>query len=121
MVVVGGVCGDVSFDPGAACSMNPAALVLAITNHLGRAGLSFVVDVHASRRSQNHPVGRATVRALGVPRPVDQPIDVSMRAPAVSLQDVEIVLELGSTTAPNALGDHLIDAGLYAPVGFISE
>ena len=50
-----------SFDMGATCSMNPAVLVLAITNRIGIARRSFLVDAIPNIAKQFYPVAEATV------------------------------------------------------------
>jgi hypothetical protein len=86
--------------------MNPAALVVALTNRLGLAQQSFLIDVHPSRQNQYYPVASATVRLLGAPRPLgDTPVLPELTGHVAQVVDVEVHLALSSTTLGFAVGD----------------
>lgn len=120
-ILLGGRCDLMRFDAGQTCSMNPASLVIASLNWIGRARQSFLLDALPSLASQYYPVARALVRVVGEPRPVrDEEIEPALRPRVASLVDVEMVFTLSSTTLPEWASDVLdpsSDGTRYARVG----
>jgi inner membrane protein len=110
IIELGGVCHGVSVDPGKTCSMNPASVVLAALNRIGRERGSFLVDVHPSLQAQYYAVARARVDLRGEPY-------VSSGAQRV---DLEIRFEVSSTTLSAQTGNLLsspADPTRYQKVG----
>lgn len=92
-------CGEVRLDSGAACSMNPAALVLAAANRLGLARQSFLLDVHPTPQAQYYPVAGATLTVERPPYPLDgSPLAPALQGKVASLVDVALRFSLSSTT-----------------------
>ena len=124
-VGIGDYCSTVSFDSGATCSMNPAVLVLALTNRLGLARTSFLIDALPTIAKQYYAVAGATITITGGPRPVaDAPRAGALAGKAESLVDVRIELVLSSTTLPyrraNVFDPSGKDASRYARVGLVA-
>jgi hypothetical protein len=105
---LGGPCHVVSFDNGRICSMNPAGLVLALTNRIGIARESFLVDVIPTPQAQFYGIAAAVIHLLGAPRGVGTTaLPGELIGKVQRLVDVQIDLTLSSTTLSYALADHL--------------
>jgi inner membrane protein len=99
IVEMGDRCDVVKLDQGQGCSMNPATLVVALTNRLGLAKSSFLVDVHPTPQNQYYPVATATVRVTRPPYPLgDVPLGRALKGKVEQLTEVEVHLVLSSTT-----------------------
>jgi inner membrane protein len=97
--LIGDMCTTVAFDPGAACSMNPAVLVVALLNRVGIARESLVIDVIPSIGNQYYALANARVRIVGTQRPPGgEPMDTTLASRTASLVDVAIDLTMSSTT-----------------------
>ncbi len=123
MTVVGTVCTTLSFDAPATCSMNPAVLVIAITNRIGLARQSFLVDALPTIAKQYYAVASARAHA-GNPRPVgDAPMDGALAGRVTSVVDADIELTLSSTTLAyaraNVLDRTSPDGTRYERVGLV--
>ncbi len=115
---MGGLCTASGIDPGRACSMNPAELVLTALNRLGLAHQSFLVDVHPSLQTQFFAVAAAEI-SLGAEHPVDAPLDAALQGKVARLIDFEARFELSSTTLPARAADVPLEGGggRYQKVG----
>ncbi|MGH7286156.1 MAG: metal-dependent hydrolase [Polyangiaceae bacterium] len=123
-VLVGKVCTTLSFDAGATCSINPAALVIGLTNRIGLAHESFLVDALPTAAKQYYGVASARVSVLGEPHaPGKIEIDPSLAPHLRSVVDVDIVLTLSSTVlsyAPaNRIDRNFPDGTHYEKVGVV--
>ncbi len=121
--IVGGVCTTIAFDAGAACSMDPAVLVVVTANRIGIAHASFLVDALPTIAKQYYAVASARIH-VGEPRdPEKTPIDPSVRARVARVADATIDLVLSSTTLPLSAGDvqdpEMNDATYYKRVGLV--
>ncbi len=119
MVELDSACPRVSL-AAADCGVNPAALVLALTNRLGLAHRSFLVDTPPTPGGQYYAVAEAEVQPLSPPRPVgDEALEPSLAGQVASLLDVRIDLTLSSTTLPYAPADRPVpgDDSRYQLVG----
>jgi hypothetical protein len=106
IVEVGDRCDVVRLDSGQACSMNPAALVVAAANRLGVAHSSFLIDVHPTPQNQYYPVAAATLRLTRAPYPLDgSNVSPELAGKVSQLADVEVHLSLSSTTLGFAPAD----------------
>jgi len=103
--IVGGVCTTIAFDAGAACSMDPAVLLVVTANRIGIAHTSFMVDALPTIAKQYYAVASAHLH-VGEPRdPGNTPIDPSVRARVAHVADATIDLVLSSTTLPLSAGN----------------
>ncbi|MFT3836959.1 MAG: metal-dependent hydrolase [Myxococcaceae bacterium] len=105
-VNLGARCPVVSLDPTDTCAMNPGGAVLAITNRLGLARESFLIDVHPSPQSQFYAVASAKVGVLKGPYDYDgRFLSPKLGDRVDSLLDVSIQLQGSATTLPLSAGD----------------
>ena len=113
----------VDIDSGKRSSMNPATLVLTLLNRVGLAKQSLLIDVYPTPQTQFYAVGSALVHVAREPylrtsEPFWPAFDVSI----AKLVDVEITVELSSTTLPSRVADVLdsshADGSWYQLVGF---
>lgn len=114
-VELGGSCDVVRFDAPRVCAMNPALLLLATANALGRARQSFQLDVHATEQAQYYAVASAELRT-----PSNAPRLMIELAPNVVVHAIEVdfVFELSSTTLPPGAANVPVKEGVeYEPVG----
>lgn len=109
---VGDFCRVIGFDAGATCSMNPAALLLAIANRIGVAKQSFMIDAHPTIAKQYYAVASAFVHVTRPPRPVHE-------GAIAAIADVSIELTLSSTKLSYAHADVRIDESHYRRVGVV--
>ena len=121
-VVVGGLCDRIGFDVGATCSMSAAVLTLALTNRIGLAGTSFLVDALPTIAKQYYAVAGARVNVVREPYPVGRtPIETDLAPRVASLVDVDIVLTLSSTVLSYDIINHIdprfTDGSHYMRVG----
>jgi len=121
--IVGGVCTTIAFDAGAACSMDPAVLLVVTANRIGVAHASFLVDALPTIAKQYYAVASARLH-VGEPRdPGTTPIDPSVRARVARVADTEIDLVLSSTTLPLSAGNvqdpESNDTTYYKRVGLV--
>jgi inner membrane protein len=121
--IVGGVCTTIAFDAGAACSMDPAVLLVVTANRIGLAHESFLVDALPTIAKQYYAVASATLH-VGEPRePSGAAIDPALRARVARVADAEIDLVLSSTTLPLSAGNRqdpqINDATYYQRVGLV--
>lgn len=104
--------------------MNPGSLAIALTNRLGIAGTSFVVDKNRFNSVSNHPVSAAKVNVLGAPYKYSKTMFPNASKNTRFLVDVLIEMEIGSTTekykATNIKDEHS-GRGYYKKVGFKGE
>jgi hypothetical protein len=118
MIPLGGECHLVSFDSARVCSMNPAVLVLALANRLGLARRTFMMDIIPTPQSQFYDVASARIHPLGPPHPLgDTPVDPELAPRVGSLVDVQIDLELSSTTLAYSAANRRLDDTHYEQVG----
>lgn len=114
-VELGGSCDVVRFDAPRVCAMNPALLLLATANALGRGKQSFQLDVHATEQAQYYAVASAELRTLASAPKVM--IEVAPNV-VVHALEVDFVFELSSTTLPPSAGNVPVKEGVeYEPVG----
>ena len=123
-ILVGKVCTTVSFDAGARCSINPAALVIGLANRIGLAHKSFLVDALPTLAKQYYGVSAARISVRGEPHAPDLGIVDPLLAPALrSVVDVDITLTLSSTVlsyAPaNQIDRNFSDGMHYEKVGVV--
>lgn len=120
MTVVGDVCTRLAFDAGAACSMSPAVLVVAITNRIGLLKQSFLVDALPTIAKQYYAVASARVH-VGEPREVGRtPVDPAFASRVARVVDAEIEMTLSSTTLPSSRADvKTNDPTRYQRVGLV--
>lgn len=122
---IGDYCSTVAFDSGATCSMSPAVLVLALTNRLGLARTSFLIDALPTIAKQYYAVAGATITVTRGPHPVGRtPRSAALEGRVETLVDVRIELLLSSTTLAyrraNMPDPSQNDASRYARVGLVS-
>jgi inner membrane protein len=121
--IVGGVCTRIAFDAGAACSMDPAVLIVLTANRMGIAHESFLVDALPTIAKQYYAVASARIHVGEPYDPSDTPIDPSVRARVATVVDAEIDLVLSSTTLPfsaaNQQDPTSNDATVYKRVGLV--
>jgi hypothetical protein len=121
--VVGGVCTTIAFDAGGACSMDPAVLVVAIANRIGRARKSFLVDALPTIAKQYYAVASAHVHVADPRDKGTTPIDPAIASRVTRVVDASIDLVLSSTTLPLSAGDHRdatsSDPTTYLRVGLV--
>jgi inner membrane protein len=121
--IVGGVCTTIAFDAGAACSMDPAVLLVVTANRIGIAHTSFLVDALPTIAKQYYAVASARLH-VGEPRdPGNTAIDPSVRARVARVADATIDLVLSSTTLPLSAGNvqdpENNDPTVYKRVGLV--
>ena len=118
--IVGGVCTTIAFDAGAACSMDPAVLLVVTANRIGVAHASFLVDALPTIAKQYYAVASARLH-VGEPRePGGTPIEPSVHARVARVADAEIDLVLSSTTLPLSAGNVATDdPTVYKHVGLV--
>ncbi len=116
---LGNPCDRIGFDVAATCSMNPALLLLATLNELGRGHRSFLLDVHPTQQTQYYPVISAKVSIVRPPYPVDAtPMMPALEGKVRSLMDVAFDFQLSSTTLPLSLANvPSATPSAYQPVG----
>lgn len=121
--IVGGVCTTIAFDAGAACSIDPAVLMVVIANRIGIAHASFLVDALPTIAKQYYAVASARLHVDEPRDPQDTPIDPSVRARVAHVAGAEIDLVLSSTTLPLGAGNvqdpTMNDATYYKRVGLV--
>ncbi len=122
---IGEVCDEVSFDPGAACSMSPAVLAIALLNRLGIARRSILIDALPSIAKQYYAVAGARIAIVRGPYPKDDtPADAALAPRIAALVDVTMDLTLSSTTLPyaraNVLDPASADGSRYQRVGLVA-
>jgi inner membrane protein len=115
--LVGGLCETVAFDPGAACSMNPAVLVIALLNRVGIAKQSIVVDVLPTIANQYYAVASVNVHIASEHAP-ESPLELAGKH-VTSLVETKIDLVLSSTTLSYARANVREDDSHYARVGVV--
>lgn len=104
--------------------MNPGSLVVALTNRIGIAGTSFVVDKNRFNSVSNHPVGSTKVTTLGTPYKISRRQFPYASKNTKFLADVRIDMEIGSTTEKYKDASKLnprAGRGYYYKVGFKPE
>jgi inner membrane protein len=118
---LGNPCERIGFDVASTCSMNPALLLLATLNELGRGHRSFLLDVHPTMQVQYYPVVSAKVGVVRAPYPVDStPMSPALRGKVSALVDVSFEFEMSSTTLPLAVANVPVPGTSpeqYQPVG----
>ncbi|HEX4621107.1 MAG TPA: metal-dependent hydrolase, partial [Myxococcaceae bacterium] len=118
MIPLGGECHLVSFDSARVCSMNPAVLVLALANRLGLARRTFMMDIIPTPQSQFYDVASARIHPLGAPHPLGEtPVDPELAPRVDSLVEVQLDLQLSSTTLSYSAADRRLDDTHFERVG----
>jgi hypothetical protein len=101
--------------------MNPAVLVLALANRLGLARRTFMMDIIPTPQSQFYDIASARIHPLGAPHPLgDTPVDPELAPRVGSLVDVQLDLQLSSTTLSYSAADRRLDDTHYERVGLKS-
>lgn len=110
-LIFGEMCMDVTFDSGAACSMNPALFVLLLGNRIGIAKRSFLIDALPTIARQYYAVARARIDVVRAPYPANAEIvEPALRGKVRSFADVAIEIVASSTTVSYPKTDRRDDA-----------
>jgi hypothetical protein len=124
-VIVGRVCTELGFDPGARCSINPAILVAGLLNRIGIVRDTFMVDALPTIAKQYYAVAAARVHVAREPYPPAANVDIedALVGKVTSLVDIDLDLALSSTvlryTVANRLDPSSPDGTRYRRVGVV--